>query len=59
MSPVRKKVINGVRYEEHYWAGEYVCHVDYRLSSVAYDEALRLAEKGEDVPLVPMDTVRK
>ena len=53
MSPEREKIINGVRYAEFYWGGEYPCYVDHRLSSLSFDRAVALAEQGEDAPLVP------
>lgn len=52
MDPDRKKIVNGVEIAEFYWAGRYVVYVEHRLADVSFEEAVRMLEAGETVPLV-------
>ena len=53
MSPDRKKVVNGQRIEEFYWAGKYVVYVNNCASDLSFEEACRAAEKQGVADLQP------
>lgn len=53
MSPDRKKVINGQRIEEFYWAGKFVVYVNNRASDLSFEEACRAAENQGVADLQP------
>ena len=52
MKADRKKIINGYKIEECYWAGRTVCYVDDRLSNATFDEnvALLSDNSGYEAP---------
>jgi len=42
MNADRKININGVKIEEYYWAGKFVCYVNNKLSEKSFDEEVAL-----------------
>jgi len=51
LDPERKSLIGSTVIEEIYWAGGWAVYVNSRLAAVSYDEAKRLTQAGEPVPL--------
>jgi len=41
MTPEKKKVINGHKIEEFYWAGRYVVYIDNHLFEGSFDKAVK------------------
>jgi hypothetical protein len=52
MTPRRKELINGVKIEEYYWAGDYPCYVDNLLSKDSYNITKELLLSGKKPNLV-------
>lgn len=49
MIPNKKRIINGHKIEEYYWAGVYPIYVDHKLVDETFKEACdRLLTEGEE-----------
>jgi len=53
MSPERKKIVNGKKVEEYYWAGKKVVYVDNHGVEMTFDEACNAILEGRELTWTP------